>query len=145
MSRQAGCGIGCGTVLALIVLAALALSLLDSAGENAEPTPARARSRVAPSPAQPTTYRLRYLVRVRGHADITYATPDGGTEQVNGYYGDWDKVYDGVPAGFVAVLLAQQEGSGEISCIIQLNGETWKQATSRGEYAICDVSGVVGR
>ena len=70
MSRQAGCGIGCGTVLALVVLAALALSLFNSTGDGAEPTPARARSRGAPSPTRPTTYRLRYLVRVRGHADI---------------------------------------------------------------------------
>lgn len=68
-------------------------------------------------------------------ADITYGL---GTDQSqdNGAKLPWKKELSSDELVTIAVIVAQNKGSGEISCKITVDGKTVKENTSKGQYAV---------
>jgi hypothetical protein len=110
-----------------------------------------AAASVAPEPAQgravydpPTDEHLiTYIVEGRGNADITIENEYASTEQHTVKL-PYKKEFTAQPDQFV-YLSAQKDsgGSGQITCLLLLDGQVAKKASTTAEYGICDVSGRV--
>jgi hypothetical protein len=75
-------------------------------------------------------------------AFISYFNADGGTEQVEARV-PWSKKFsmkDGAPVSIVA----QNQGTGTITCEIRLNGNKWKSATTTAQYGVVTCAGWIG-
>lgn len=93
------------------------------------------------------TTAITYEVTGKTAGNITYTTDGAGSqEQQSTVKLPWRKTIN-VPAGFAFVsLLAQNGGSGQITCRITDNsGKVIKEATSNGAYAIASCSGSVSK
>jgi hypothetical protein len=74
-------------------------------------------------------------------ADITYGL-DADQSQDNGARVPWKKELTSTETMTIVVVLAQNKGSGTISCKITLDGVVVKENSSKGEYAVvtCEAS-----
>lgn len=73
---------------------------------------------------------------------ITYINADGGIEQTNAKL-PWQKKLTVAP-GFAASLSAQKQGeAGTINCLIQLDGQDWKEGSSNAPYGVVTCVGLV--
>lgn len=74
-------------------------------------------------------------------ADITYGL-DADQSQDLGVKVPWKKELTSTETMTIAVIVAQNKGSGTISCKISLDGKVVKENSSQGEYAVvtCEAS-----
>ena len=68
-------------------------------------------------------------------ADITYGL-NSDQSQDNGAKVPWKKSLSSGEAMVIATVVAQNKGSGSISCKITVDGKVVKENTSKGEYAV---------
>jgi hypothetical protein len=136
------------TTIAVTALAALTLAGCAPVDNTADPnlaaspptasSPAAAKAKAKPkSDTRTVTYRISGTAT---RAMVTYATPSG-QEQQNGARVPWHKTFKVKKAAFdVLVVSAQNQGSGTITCEIDVDGKRVKAAKSSGAYAIasCD-------
>ena len=122
--------------LPILLVAAAAVLLTAACG------PSTTGSSQAPTAS---TIAITYEVTGKTAGNITYTTDGAGSqEQQSGVKLPWRKTVN-VPGGFAFVsVLAQNGGSGQISCkITDGSGKVIKEATSSGTYAIASCSGTV--
>ncbi len=72
-------------------------------------------------------------------ADVTYGT-GSDQSQDNGATLPWRKELTSKDAVLVAVVTAQNKGSGEIACKITVDGKVVKENKSSGEFAVVTCS-----
>ncbi|WP_433181656.1 MmpS family transport accessory protein [Actinoallomurus sp. CA-150999] len=136
-------------------IAAAALAVLVLAGckapDDSDPNLATPPAAGGSAPAQPTkvakpksdTRVITY--RVGGSADsadVTYSTASG-QEQQQGASLPWTKSFKVKRDAFTMVdISAQNQGSGTVTCEIDVDGVKVKAAKSSGQYAVvsCDHS-----
>jgi hypothetical protein len=109
-----------------------------------------AASANAPKPVRSSTYSppeerhtIAYVVEGRGNVDITIENEFESTEQHTVKL-PYSKEFKADSGQFV-YLSAQKDsgGSGQITCLLLLDGQVAKKASTTAEYGICDVSGLV--
>lgn len=89
----------------------------------------------------PRDQYVRYEVHGQGHSHITLTNRSGATEQ---YFDHLPYSLEfPAPSGQFISVSAQDDGFGEITCQIYLNGAKVKETTSTGEYSIAACSGSV--
>lgn len=138
------------------ILAATLLAVLALAGckapDNSDPniaTPPAAGGSAAPGQpskaAKPKSDTRLITYRVGGtadSADVTYSTASG-QEQQQGAHLPWTKSFKVKRDAFTMVdISAQNQGSGTVTCEIDVDGVKVKAAKSSGQYAVvsCDHS-----
>lgn len=145
--------VGGAVVVALAVFGFIGNATDDGGGyraptsETFEQPPPPATPQVEPAapveqaPAEPvdTTHEVVYRVDGSGSAvSVTYSTNGtGASSQANGESLPWSKT-ESIEDNVLNVysLIAQNEGSGEISCSISVDGEQVAAETSTGPYAV---------
>jgi hypothetical protein len=89
----------------------------------------------------PREQYVRYEVHGEGHAHITITNRDGATEH---YYDHLPfSVEFPAPSGQAVSISGQDEGFGEITCQIYLNGQKVKETTATGRFSVADCSASV--
>ena len=82
-----------------------------------------------------TDVQVKYVVTGSAtSASVTYFNEQGGMEQVDMNI-PWEKAMK-VPSGSALSLVAQNSGSGSITCEIWENGEKKKTSTSTAQYGV---------
>lgn len=81
---------------------------------------------------------VRYEVHGGVYSHITFTVPDGTTVQVREHL-PYSLEFP-VPSGRPISVAAQDDGFGEITCQIYLNGAKVKETTSTGKYSIATCS-----
>lgn len=82
-----------------------------------------------------TDVEVKYVINgSASSALITYFNETGGMEQINAGL-PWSKNMT-VPIGSSLSLVAQNSGSGSITCEIWMNGEKIKSSTSTAQYGV---------
>lgn len=75
-------------------------------------------------------------------ADLTYGVGSDGTEQEQGVDVPMAPLsYSDVPPGAFLYFSAQNEGAGELTCTITVDGKVVSTHTSTGDYAIVTCEG----
>lgn len=92
--------------------------------------------------ANSSTHKVVYRVTGEGAASLTTSNAQGGTEQMNVAL-PWVSPVMEMPSGAHAYVSAQNEGSGEIRCQIDIDEASAKEATSYGQFTIASCSGRV--
>lgn len=82
---------------------------------------------------------IEYKVLGAGNASLTYENSQGQTEQLDTFL-PWSYPRFYASTGKFVYVSAQLDGTGEITCIILLNGTIYKKSTSKGQYVICTAS-----
>jgi hypothetical protein len=136
-------------ILAATLLAVLALAGCkapdDSDPNIATPPAAGAASSAPAKAAKPKSDTRLITYRVGGSADsadVTYSTASG-QEQQQGARLPWTKSFKVKRDAFTMVdISAQNQGSGTVTCEIDVDGVKVKAAKSSGQYAVvsCDHS-----
>jgi hypothetical protein len=128
-----------GVVAALCVVIGLA-NVLGGDGGGTENTAGPGAQGAAPEKA---TAGRKIVMEVTGakKADITYGL-DADQSQDQGAKVPWKKELTSTETMTIAVIVAQNKGSGTISCKISLDGKVVKENSSKGEYAVvtCEAS-----
>lgn len=87
-------------------------------------------------------YQVKYVISGNANsAFITYFNETGGTEQIEANL-PWQKEMN-VDAGAALSLVAQNNGTGTITCEIWVNGEKKKTSTSTAQYGVVTCSDFV--
>lgn len=85
---------------------------------------------------------IKYVVNgTASSALITYTNQTGGTEQINAALPFIKEMI--VEAGAIPSIVAQNSGSGTITCEIWINGEKKKTSTSTAQYGVVTCSDLV--
>ena len=89
----------------------------------------------------PRDQYVRYEVRGQGHAHITLTTRSGDTEQ---YFDHLPYSLEfTAPSGQFLSVSAQDDGFGEITCQIYVNGAKVQETTSISKYSLATCRGRV--
>lgn len=116
-----------GSAIVLLIGCCICGALFFSSSKTSSPN--------ASAPIFSTDLQVRYVVTGSStSAMITYFNEQGGTEQVDVGL-PWEKRFT-VARGSALSLVAQNGGSGSITCEIWLNGEKKKTSTSTAQYGI---------
>lgn len=139
-------------LLAAAVLAALALAGCTPVDDKTDPNiatpPAAGNGAGSAQPsksAKPKSDIRTITYRVGGttsSADLTYSTASGQEQQQNASL-PWKKTFKVRRGEFAMIdISAQNQGSGTVTCEIDVDGVKVKAAKSSGQYAIvsCDHS-----
>ena len=82
---------------------------------------------------------IEYKVLGSGNASLTYENSTGNTEQLDTFL-PWSYPRFYARTGKFLYVSAQIDGTGEITCVILINGTIYKKSTSKGQYVICTAS-----
>lgn len=119
---------------AALALAPMILLPLAGCGPTASTTPGTTASKPAATKEKQITYTV---TADSGKASITYSSDgSGSTQQENATSLPWTYKTTLKPGFNVLTVIAQNSGSGKITCTISVDGKEVKTATSSGEYSI---------
>lgn len=128
--------------LLFLILIIIGLCLVAYAAMSGTSSP----SYVAPRSSN-TTHTVRYEVTGGESwytAGLTYENAQGGTEQRDVGL-PWSQTYTMKTGDFAYISAQLDNGVGQITCTIYVDGTEWKTSTSSGQYVIASCSGSVGR
>ena len=141
-------------IVGAAVLLVLIISISTSGGGTSTPTassgasPAASSSAAAPAAAAETTATsaaatgVVYTVSGSGKANnISYGEATKGISQANGERLPWTKSTAATEGFAIYSLVAQNNGSGEITCSITVDGKEIATNTSSGQYAVVTCTG----
>lgn len=123
--------------LALFVLCGLVALTLFASGRD---SPEKASILSMP------TAELSVLYRVTGtakEASLTYIRSEGAQEQDDSYLPTAKRVRGPKPGMFVYISAQNMDDFGSVTCEIEVNGETWRNATTHSAYGIATCSGTL--
>lgn len=127
---------------ALVTVLALASATLVACGSQGG---AQVRASVPTSaPASTPTGVVVFTLEgdAEDGADLTYGVGSDGTEQQQGVDVPMAPLsYSDVPPGAFLYFSAQNEGAGELTCTITVDGKVVSTHTSTGDYAIVTCEG----
>lgn len=95
-------------------------------------------------PSNTSTYTVRYVVDGGSRqADVTYQNANGDTSQESEVTVPWDYSFTEDPGAFQYISAQRGGATGDITCSIEVNGQTVESNTSSGPYTICTASGTL--
>jgi hypothetical protein len=87
------------------------------------------------------THSVRYVVAGDSRqADVTYQNDNGDTSQESGVSVPWDYSFSEESGAFLYISAQRGGAAGDISCSIEVDGQTVETNTSEGAYTICTAS-----
>jgi hypothetical protein len=135
-------GLAAAFVLLIVIVVAASSNSSSSGSPSAVTSPSSASSSTAPaahaaaakpSPTKPAAQTVTYSV-TGSAADVTYG-PSGSDFQGSVPMTKTETLDSN--ASYYAIT-AQLQGSGEVSCSIEVNGKVIDHATAEGDYNIAD-------
>ena len=88
------------------------------------------------------THSIRYVVAGNSRqADVTYENPNGDTSQEAGVVVPWEYSFTEESGAFLYISAQRGAAAGDITCSIEVDGQTVETNTSGGPYSICTASG----
>jgi flagellar basal body-associated protein FliL len=130
--KRRGLLIAVGLVIALCLVGGIAAAALSSSGGD---TTGPGASNAADSVAKAGTKTIVMEITGPKKADVTYQL-NADQSQANGAKLPWKKTMTSKEALTIAVLTAQNAGSGKITCTISVGGKVVKTNTSEGQYSV---------
>lgn len=128
-------------VLAGTMLAGAGCDLETAADPNLSASPASPGA--AGGKVKDDLHKVTY--KVSGSANramMTYTTPSGVEQATKPL--PWQKSLKAEPGTFVSVSAQNEGASGKVTCVIVVDGETVKRASSSGAYAVVSCDATLG-
>lgn len=76
-------------------------------------------------------------------ADVTYENENGDTSQESGVSLPWEHGFATTSGAYVYISAQRGGAPGDITCSIEIDGQTLETNSSSGPYTICTASGSV--
>lgn len=124
-----------GVVAALCVAVGIVAALSGGGGGTENTAGPGAQGAATEKATSGKTIVMEVTASKSKAADVTYGL-NADQSQDQGVKLPWKKELSSGEVVTIAVLLAQNKGSGEISCKISVDGEVVKENKSSGQYAI---------